>query len=124
MEQLFDNFQGSDLFFALHSVSGYWKIWMGRKPRCKEMTFIECHEGSFQFEVMCFGSIKSPATFQRMVELILPHRDYVRLNVDDVVIFSHSLEEHIVRLRNGLENISSYCLKVKLSMYSFVIPEI
>lgn len=123
MEQLFDDIQGNNFFFPFESVSS-WQIWMATSPRCKDMTFIVCHQGMFRFEVMSFGSMNAPATLQRMMELILSHRDYVRVSVDEVVIFSGTLEKHIVHLKNVLETINSYCLKVKFSMCSFVKPEI
>ena len=56
--------------------------------------------GTFQYKVMPFGLCNAPATFQRTMDLVFGKlRDIVGVYMDDVLIFSNGLEEHVRDLR-------------------------
>ena len=63
-------------------------------------TSFTCRYGTFQFTVMPFGLSTAPATFQRMMNTIF--FDLLDLGVlvylDDVLIYSKTVDEHIVLL--------------------------
>lgn len=82
---------------------------------CKEKTTFVCRFGMFQFEVMPFGLMNAPSTFQRMMDELLGHLAFVRVYLDGVLIFSRTLEEHIDHLRIVVNTVSSHGLKVKVS---------
>lgn len=55
------------------------------------------HAGLHQWSCMPFGLVNTPATFQRDIDVILSWfrwRTYL-VYLDDVVIFSKNIEEHI-----------------------------
>lgn len=70
------------------------------KPSDKVKTSFTCRYGTFEFTVMPFGLSTAPATFQRMMNNIffdlLDHGVLVYL--DDVLIYSKTVEEHIILL--------------------------
>ena len=66
---------------------------------CAEETTVVCKFGTYRFEVMPFGLMNASATFQRLMDKFLEGADFVRIYVDDVVVFSESEEDHMEHLR-------------------------
>ncbi|KAF4733599.1 hypothetical protein FOZ63_024047, partial [Perkinsus olseni] len=47
---------------------------------------------------MPFGLSNAPASFQRLMDLVLGRFDFVRIYLDDILVFSRSQEEHLRHL--------------------------
>lgn len=72
---------------ALDLTKGYWQVPLTRQA--KEKTVFFTPDGLFQNTVLPLGLHGAPATFQPMMDRILrPHRQYVAVYIDDVVIHS------------------------------------
>lgn len=87
-------------------------------------------QGLFQFRVMPFGLTNAPSVFQQLMEKILSGLnpedgpDFVAVYIDDVLVFSRTLEEHLQHLRQVIQRIRDAGLKLKPSKYSFVREEV
>ena len=68
IEEIIDDLKGSAYFSSQNLFSGYWQIRMAQK--CKEMTTFVRRYGTYKFEVMPFGLMNAPSTFQRMMDAI------------------------------------------------------
>ncbi|VUZ49358.1 unnamed protein product [Hymenolepis diminuta] len=94
----FDYMTGSHYFSTLDLRSGYWQVEVDPKSRAK--TAFVVPTGLYEFETMPFGLMNAPASFQRLMHQVLldliPTQCQVYL--DDVIIFSRSVTEHIARL--------------------------
>ena len=86
IQEIFDDLEGSVVFSTLDLFSGYWQVRMANE--CKEFTTFVCRFGTFKFEVMPFGLMNAPSTFQRMMDVILAGLKFVRVYLDDVVVLS------------------------------------
>ena len=117
MEEIFDDLEGSNVFSTLDLFSGYWQVRMA--DHCKERTTFICRYGTYQFEVMPFGLMNAPSTFQRMMDLIFRDLEYVKCYIDDVVVYSRSMEEHASHLVHVIDMIAQHGLKLKISKCSF-----
>ena len=116
IEEIFDDLEGTAYFTSLDLFSGYWEIRMAQQ--CKEMTTFVCRYGTYKFEVMPFGLMNAPSTFQRMMDTIFCGVPFVRVYLDDVVVFSKTLEEHLLHLQQVFDVIDDVGLKLKLSKCS------
>ena len=74
---------------------------------------------------MPFGLTNAPATFQRTMDIRFSDMiDYTGIYVDDIVVYSESLEDHLVHLRKVLQRLREHQLFVKLKKCSFAQSEI
>lgn len=83
------------------------------------MTTFVSRFGTFNFEVMPFGLMNAPSNCQRMMNLLFRNFDYVRVYLDNVVIYSASLEDHVQHLIKPFKIIAEAGLKLKPSKCSF-----
>jgi hypothetical protein len=72
------------------------------------------------------GLCNSPATFQRLMEVCLGDKNFelLLLYLDDILVFSGTVEEQIQRLRLVFQRLRSYGLKIKPSKCHFFKQEV
>ena len=113
IDESLDALGGSKYFSTLDLASGYWQIELDEDA--KEKSAFCTTSGLYQFKVMPFGLTNAPATFQRLMERVLTSLQWqiCLIYIDDVIIFSKTLEEHISRLSEILGRLKSAGLKLK-----------
>ena len=75
IDDTLDNLRNSKWFSTLDLTSGYWQVEVNPEDRCK--TAFCTSEGLFEFQVMPFGLCNAPATFQRLMDLVLSGLQWV-----------------------------------------------
>ena len=113
MEEILDDLEGSSVFTTLALFSGYWQVRMAEN--FKEKTTFFCRFGTFQFELMPFGLMNAPFTFQRMMDQLFRELVFVSFFLDDVVLFSRTVKEHISHLEDVFKVIDASGLKLKVA---------
>ena len=120
MEECFDFLSGARYFSCLDLRSGYYQVEM--EEDAKEKTaFTLGPLGFYEFNRMCFGLSNSPACFQRLMQKCLGdiHLKECMVFLDDVVIHSKTLEEHLERLEHVLRRLQDNGLKLNPSKCKF-----
>ncbi|GBG74007.1 hypothetical protein CBR_g17717 [Chara braunii] len=94
IDDLLDRVQGCKYFTKIDLKSGYHQIEV--HPDDQYKTAFRTRYGHYEFIVMPFGLTNAPATFQRcMNDLFRPWLDrFVIVYLDDILIFSKTLQEH------------------------------
>ena len=113
IDDTIDTLAGSRYFTTLDLASGYWQVPMAEEH--KEKTAFAAHCGLYQFEVMPFGLCNAPSTFERLMENVLRGLQWqiCLVYLDDVIVYSHTFEEHVERLQLIFERIKEAGLKLK-----------
>ena len=115
IDDTLDALSGACWFSTLDLASGYWQVEVD--PSDREKTAFVTPFGMHQFRVMPFGLCNAPGTFQRLMELILTglHWTTCLVYLDDIIIYSRTVEEHLQRLKEVLERLKGAGLKLKPS---------
>ncbi|GFW45812.1 retrovirus-related Pol polyprotein from transposon 17.6 [Trichonephila clavipes] len=99
-------------FSSMDLRSGYWQIEIDEADR--EKTAFIIPEGLYEFKVMPFGLCNAPATFERMMDNLLRHFKWTMClcYLDDIIVFSETFEDHLIRLRLVLKCLQEAGLKL------------
>ena len=73
---------------------------------------------------MPFGLCNAPATFQRTMNLLLHDVSNTNVFIDDITVYSETLEEHEQNLKNLLKRLQTEQFYSKCTKCSFAQPEI
>jgi hypothetical protein len=121
---MFQQLHGSTVYSKLDLASGYHQIRMHENSIAK--TAFKTRYGHYEFLVMPFGLTNAPATFQSMMNSVLaPYLDrFVLVYLDDILIYSKSVKEHLVHLREVLSALRNAKLYCKLSKCLFCSEEV
>ena len=108
-----DHLGQAKYFSTLDLASGYWQI--GLSEDAKEKSAFCTPQGLFQFRVMPFGLTNAPATFQRLMERILAGLQWqiCLIYIDDIIIFSRTLDDHISQIQTIFQRLRDAGLKLK-----------
>ncbi|PAA61768.1 hypothetical protein BOX15_Mlig029272g4 [Macrostomum lignano] len=112
LQQSMDALSGCSWFTTIDCKQGFNQVEVDEADRYK--TAFYSTRGLMQFKKMGFGMCNSPATFQRLMELIMSGLTWeeVLVYVDDLIVFSKSFDQHLVSLRRVFERLRSAGLKL------------
>ena len=113
IDDILEALNGADCFSTLDLASGYWQV--GMEEEAKQKSAFVCSEGLYQFNVMPFGLVNAPATFERLMERVLSGLQWqTRLvYLDNIIIFSRGVAENLRRLEDVLKRLEAAGLKLK-----------
>ena len=124
IEESLDALSGAHWFSTLDLASGYNQVPVAEQDKMK--TAFCTPFGLFEFNRMPFGLCNAPSTFQRLMERMFgaQHFQSLLLYLDDVVVFSATVDEHVSRLDAVLSRLQRENLRVKLEKCEFFKTEV
>ena len=70
----------------------------------EEKTALACHRGLFEFNVMPFGLANAPSVFMMLMNKVLSGLEtFAFAYIDDILIFSETLKQHIKHIQMFLK---------------------
>lgn len=123
IDELLDKLGKAQYFTTLDLASGFHQITMHKDSI--EKTAFSTNHGHFEFLRMPFGLKNAPTTFQRMINEVLKEciNQICLVYMDDVIIFSTTLDDHIINLRKVFKAFEKHNLKIQLDKSEFLKKE-
>ena len=87
----------------------------------REKTAFATQSGLFEFKVMPFGLCNAPATFQRLMDLVLAgvQWSHCLVYLDDIIVVGRSFHDHLQNLSVVLQRLKEANLRLKPAKCSF-----
>ena len=119
MDDCIDSLGNAKFFTTLDAYSGYWQMNIRKRDRHK--TAFVTHSGAYQCIRMPFGLTNAPASFQRALDMILTKFKWKTCLVylDDIIIFSNTVEEHIQHVDEILDCLKRAGVTLKIKKCKF-----
>ncbi|KAE8240461.1 hypothetical protein A4X13_0g7796 [Tilletia indica] len=124
IDAVFNTLSGKSIFSSLDAIRGYHQLGVKSEDRWK--TAFVCHKGLFQYKTVPFGLRNAPAVFQRLMDRILGSmrwKDAV-VYIDDVVVASKTMEEHVAALETLLTRAEAVGLNFSPAKCTFGVPSL
>ena len=105
VDETLDTLAGSKWFSTLDLISGYWQVEVS--PGDREKTAFTTPSGLYEFKVMPFGLCNAPATFQRLMDMVLAGMQWESCLVylDDVIIVGKTFQDHLRNLKEVFQRL-------------------
>ena len=113
-EEIFSKLSKAKFFTTIDLTSGYYQVPLDQK--CRSYTAFMCSKGTFEYLVMPMGITNATETFQMLMNQVL--KDLINkiceVYLDDIIIYSINLEEHINHVQTVADRLQQHNLKIKL----------
>ncbi|KAL0152849.1 hypothetical protein M9458_051843 [Cirrhinus mrigala] len=104
VDELLERLGRARYITTLDLTKGYWQVPLTEEAKPK--TAFSTPSGHWLYRTLPFGLHGAPATFQRLMDVVLrPHQTYAAAYLDDVVIHSEAWDDHLERLRRVLSEL-------------------
>lgn len=122
--EILDQLGNSRYYTALDLASGYHQIPVKEEDRHK--TAFSTSNGHFEFNRMPFGAKGAPAVFQRLMNTVLAGliKNTCMVYLDDVIIYSETLQEHRDKLKLVFDRLRQHNLQLQPDKCNFLMREI
>ena len=114
------------IFTSIDLAWAFWQIPLKKRDRRK--TAFACELGLFEWRRMPFGLCNASATFQRSITRALQriqqrHGSVVMAYIDDIVIATETIEDHIARIKEVFECLREAGFKMRAEKCDFMRTE-
>jgi len=120
----FEEIRGSNYFTKLDLKAAYNLVRIRKGDEYK--TAFRTRRGQYEYLVMPFGLTNAPAVFQRFINFVLNDfiNKFVVVYLDDILIYSRTLEEHKEHVKAVLKALKENHLLVNLEKCLFHVKEL
>ena len=103
MQEMMESMVRAQFFSTMDLKSGFWQVKMLEKSQ-QYTAFTVGSMGIFEFLRMPYGLCNALATFQRLMQNCLGELNltYALIYLDDVIVFSQTEEQHLIRFTSGV----------------------
>ncbi len=124
IDDLFDHLLGAKVFSRIDLRSRYYQIRIAEGD--EEKTTCRTRYGSYKFMVMPFGLTHAPSTFCTLMNDIFQEwlNDFVVIYINDILIYSGSLEKHVEHLWKVFQRLRENKLYAKLEKCEVGVIEV
>lgn len=113
----------SKVFTTLDLTSGYWQMGLDEDSR-KYTAFTLPGKGQYVWKRCPQGSASSPASFSRLMDIVMKDMPFSLTFMDDVLVHSKSLNAHLGHLEQALARLRQHGLKINPTKCDLAAEEV
>jgi len=117
MEDCIDTIGSAVFITKLDLLKGYWQVPL--TERASDVSAFVTPDHFLQYTVMAFGMRNAPATFQRLMNIVLGGVPQCNVYLDDIVVYSNDWESHVASLAIVFERLAKAALTLNLAKCDF-----
>ena len=100
IDEIYAKLEGSTIYSTFDMRSGYYHLELSQESQPKSAFVVGGPKGGkWEFKRCPFGLTQAPAYFQMLVNKVLEGLDFTFGYLDDILIFSRNIEEHLQHVR-------------------------
>lgn len=124
VDEMLQRVGGCSVFSKIDLNNAYHQLPMFESD--KEKTAFTCRYGTFEFNVMPFGLMNAPSTFQRVMNSVFMELldSGVLIYMDDILVYSKSVQEHKQLLKQVFKLLEVNQLHVKEEKCSLFLESV
>ena len=124
IEDLLDALLGARYFSTFDMASGYWQLRI-HPPDTHKTAFVTRY-GQFEWRVCSFGMCNCPSAFTTLMNHVFQEYldKFIVIYIDDICVFSKSLQDHIVHLKLTLQKLRDHQLYCKAKKCRINQPQV
>ena len=115
--EVFTKLNGGKFFSKIDFSDAYLQIPV--EEESSKLLCLNTHRGLYQYERLSFLVKVTPAIFQQVMDTMLGELDFSIAYLDDILINSKSMEEHMGHVHKVFSQIQDYGFKIKESKCDF-----
>ena len=113
IDEIYAKLEGSTIYSTFDMRSGYYHLELNQESQPKSAFVIGGPKGGkWEFKRCPFGLTQAPAYFQMLVNKVFEGLDFTFGYLDDILVFSKNMEEHLQHVRILFERLHQADLKL------------
>ena len=121
-QSIFSKLSQCKYFSVIDLQHGFWQIPLD--PESRKYTAFTTEFGLYQFKVMPYGIANGPAEFSRLMRKLFANEPNVHTFIDDILISTESIDEHISVLDKVFKILKNANLKINKDKCHFCAESI
>ena len=121
-KDIFATLNGGQVFSQIDLSDAYLQVELDEES--KQLCNINTHRGVYAYQRLPFGTKSAPGIFQEIMNKMLAGLPFATAYLDDIIVVSHSQEDHRRHLHAVFDRINDYGFRVRLGKCSFYQPSI
>ena len=121
IDEIYAKLEGSTIYSTFDMRSGYYHLELNQESQPKSAFVVGGPKGGkWEFKRCPFGLTQAPAYFQMLVNKVLEGLEFTFGYLDDILVFSKNMEEHLQHVRILFERLHQADLKLTKRKCNFL----
>ena len=121
IDEIYAKLKDSHIYSTFDMRSGYYHLGLSTEAQAKTAFVLGGPKGGkWEFKVCPFGLSQAPAYFQRLINQVIEGLPFAFAYLDDILIFSKDVEEHMEHVKILLQRLREAHLKINARKCNFL----